>query len=783
MTGKTVSHYKISDKLGEGGMGVVYKAEDINLERSVALKFLPPHLSNQEEDKKRFIREAKAASVLEHNNICTIHEISEAEDGQLFIVMSYLEGKTLREKIDTAPLKVEEAVDISIQIAEGLKFAHSKGIIHRDIKPANIMLTTDGTVKIMDFGLAKTGSSTKLTQMGTTLGTFSYMSPEQSQGREVDQRADIWSLGASLFELLTGQLPFKGDYEQAVIYSILNQEPEPLTSLRSNIPLELERIVQKLLAKDPDERYQSMTDVLVDLRTLQKKSASGISVSSVQQVPAKKQRSYIKWMAAAVIPLLVMLVLFLIFYGEPSDSSIGSIAVLPLSNLSNDAEQEYFVEGMTDALITELSKVSALKVISRTSILKYRKTEKSLPEIARELGVDGIVEGSVLQVGDHVRITAQLIEAATDQHIWANSFDYEMKNILSLHSEVASRIAGSINLNLSTEQGKGSMDKKEINPESYAAYLQGKYLLDKLALSEVQKSIDLFKEAVKLDPGYELPYVGLADAYLTMSHFYPDNGVNLEISEEYLSKALSINENSADAHFTRAKIEYLEHWNWEAGNKELKHVLQINPNHADALSLSGGYKIINGQTEEGISEMKRAAELDPVSHMANCNYAWGLYSTDKYSEAISVSKRLIEMGDYCFMENMWIGWSYGKLGEIDSSISEMENLPERTANWPPRVSTLAYDFAVSGETEKAQTLLNRLLQMSKLRPVDPYFVAIVYTGMRNNPAALEWIRKGIAAKSFFTPQVLVDPRFEDLRRTPEFAEVKNTFMQITRADM
>jgi serine/threonine protein kinase len=317
MIGKIVSHYKILENLGEGGMGVVYKAEDIKLERIVALKFLPPHLSNQEE-KKRFIHEAKAASALEHSNICTIHEIDETNDGQLFIVMSYLEGKTLRKMIDVSPLKVEEAISISIQIAEGLKQAHEKGIVHRDIKPANIMITTDGTVKIMDFGLAKLGGKTKLTQMGTTLGTFSYMSPEQSRGEDVDRRTDIWSLGVVLYEMLTGQLPFKGDYEQAVVYSIVNEEPEPVTSLRSGIPMELERIVNKALAKNPDERYQHIDDLLADLRTERKNleyARTGyikVQTNGQQNFKANaiQKRNHLKF----IIPTIVAVVLAIIFF-------------------------------------------------------------------------------------------------------------------------------------------------------------------------------------------------------------------------------------------------------------------------------------------------------------------------------------------------------------------------------------------------------------------------------------------------------------------------------------
>ncbi len=402
MIGKTVSHYRILEKLGEGGMGVVYKARDIKLDRLVALKFLPPQISADEDEKKRFIHEAKAASALDHPNICSVYEINETPEGQLFISMGYYEGKTLSEKIRDGPLPLDEAFEIARQIAEGMKKAHGKGIVHRDLKPANVMLTDDGTVKIVDFGLAKLRGMSRLTKTGTTMGTVAYMSPEQTMGKEVDQRTDIWSLGVILYEMLAGKAPFRGDYEQAVTYAIINEEPEPLSKSRPDIQSGLENIVSHALAKNPANRYQTMEEFLADLRAV----AEGLK-------PLKARRQWARGkfvgmrLAYVYAGLAVLAILFALnvagvrdlLLKKSRESIIRSIAVLPFANFSGDPSQEYFSDGMTDELITSLSKIGALKVISRTSTMPFKGTKKSMREIAATLGVDGVLEGSVLRSG------------------------------------------------------------------------------------------------------------------------------------------------------------------------------------------------------------------------------------------------------------------------------------------------------------------------------------------------------------------------------------------------
>ncbi|MBL7135126.1 MAG: protein kinase, partial [Candidatus Marinimicrobia bacterium] len=415
MIGKTISHYKILEKLGEGGMGVVYKAEDTKLKRTVALKFLPPELTRDEEAKERFVHEAQAASALEHNNICNIHEIDETDDRQTFIVMACYEGETLKHKIERGPFKLEESIDITIQIAEGLAKAHEQGIVHRDIKSANLYMTKDDVVKILDFGLAKLRGQTKLTKEGTTLGTAAYMSPEQTRGEDVDHRTDIWSLGVVLYEMLTGQLPFKGEYEQAVIYSILNEDPEPVKALRTGIPMELERILNKALLKNAGERYQLVDKMLDNMRWLQKSLEIGIIEQRLTKIISPYRYR---------------------------------IAVLPLTNIGPNPEDEYFADGMTEELISTLSKINELRVIARTSIMQYKNIAKSVAEIGRELKVGNVLEGSIRKAADKLRITVQLIDSQSQEYLWSQDYDREFKDIFTIQSDIAHRVADALRVQL-----------------------------------------------------------------------------------------------------------------------------------------------------------------------------------------------------------------------------------------------------------------------------------------------------------------------------------------------
>ncbi|MCK5222486.1 MAG: protein kinase, partial [Candidatus Aminicenantes bacterium] len=503
--------------------------------RIVALKFLPPELTRDEEAKKRFIHEARAAATLDHPNICTVYEIGETEDGQMFIAMGYYEGQTLKEKIANGPLPLADGINISIQIAEGLQEAHTKGIVHRDIKSANIIITDKGVAKILDFGLAKLKGQTKLTKEGTTLGTVAYMSPEQASGEEADHRSDIWSLGIILYEMITGQVPFKGEYDQAIMYAIMSEDPEPVTGLRTGVPNDIEKIINKTLEKDQSDRYQHADDLIVDLRKVKKDSKPEVQISkkSIQ----KKIRKPVKLFLIPGIILLMVIVFAGYFVlkeilktekalihqadGIKKITEIkwkNSIAVLPFSNISADKEQQYFCDGMTEDIITKLSYIKDLKVISRTSVMKYKKTEKSIKEIGKELDVENILEGSVRKEKNRIRITAQLIRVADDAHLWAKNYDRNLESIFEVQDEVSNSIAQSLEVKFAPEVLRSMGSGQTKNTLAYEYYLKGMYIFNSRYYLDMNDKnfnavVDIFKKALEIDPDYARAYGGLAWVY------------------------------------------------------------------------------------------------------------------------------------------------------------------------------------------------------------------------------------------------------------------------------
>jgi serine/threonine protein kinase/tetratricopeptide (TPR) repeat protein len=653
MISQVVSHYKILERLGGGGMGVVYKAQDLKLDRSVALKFLPPDLTRDPEAKQRFVHEAKAASALQHTNICVVHDIDETSDGQMFICMEYLEGETLKKKIERGPLKISEAIDIAIQIAQGLAKAHEHGIIHRDIKPANVMITSDGVAKIVDFGLAKLSGQTMLTKEGYTLGTAAYMSPEQTRGDLVDHRTDIWSLGVVLYEMLAGKRAFTAEYENALMYCILNAEPKALTRVRPEIPPRLQQVVAKCLAKSPQDRYEHCSDLIADLRSY---ADEGVNprTSRKLQVPSGRERKGKRqlWYAFAVLGLLILALVGYLFVFphagvERPLPELKMIAVLPFENLGS-AEDEYFADGLTDEITSRLSAVATLGVISRTSAMQYKKTKKTLPIVAKELGVDYILEGTIRWVktasGQRIRITPQLIKASSgDVHLWADNMDRTLDDIFSVQTEIATRVVKALGLVLK-EGERGLIEAIPTkNIDAYQAYLRA------LSYSGYERpriilAMEMLKRAVALDSGFAEAYASLAWCHLALYFYgYDRTKEHVALARQAVDRAFAIDPELPNAYGTLGLYYY---WGLRDYDKALEAFTRVEkryPNNSRTLERIGSVWRRQGKFEEAADNLKRAIALDPKSEGTVRELGNTLLQLGFYAEAEGYLDRSIAM--------------------------------------------------------------------------------------------------------------------------------------------
>jgi serine/threonine protein kinase/Flp pilus assembly protein TadD len=769
MIGQTISHYKILEKLGEGGMGVVYKAQDLKLDRLVALKFLSIQFTANESERKRFVHEAKAASALDHPNICTFYELGETDRGQMFIAMAYYEGQTAKDKIKDRPLPVDEAIDIAIAIAQGLAKAHEKGITHRDIKSENIMVTGDSGVKIMDFGLASITGVSALTKTGASVGTVPYMSPEQARGEKADHRSDIWSFGAVLYEMVTGQMPFKSQYNDATVYSILNENPRPVTALRTGIPMELERIIVKCLEKNASDRYQHMDEVIVDLRKVRVDNRTDEHEIST---PQRFRRN--RWYLAGGA-LLLFAVLFLLLFpkSKTSDEAIHSIAVLPLENLSGDPEQEYFAEGMTEVLITDLGKISALRVISRTSVMQFKATKKTIPEIAKELNVDAIVEGSVQRSGDRVRITAQLLYGPTDRHLWGESYERNLTDVLGLQSELALAIAKEIRAKVTPQEETHLTSAGPVNKEAYELYLKGRYHWNKRTEEGLKKGIEHFKQAIEKDPGYALAYAGLADSYFILAYYswlppkeaYPK-------ARAAAMKALELDDLLAEGRAALASVKRDFEWDWVEAEKQFRQAFKLTPSYAYAHQWCANLFNLLGRREEALTEMKKALELDPLSLIINADLGRTYYWARQYDQSLEQFRKTLDLDPNFALAHLWLGQVYEQRRMYETAISEFQKGISLSGGGSTyALARLGHAYAVAGRRVEAQMVLNQLNDLSKQKYVSPYDIAVIYAGMGEKNQAFAWLERAYDERSVWMTHLKVDPSLDPLRSDLRFTEL------------
>jgi TolB-like protein/Tfp pilus assembly protein PilF/predicted Ser/Thr protein kinase len=764
--GMIAGKYTIINELGKGGMGVVYEAEDAKLERTVALKFLPPELTQDPEARERFIREAKAAAALSHNNICTVYEIGE-EESRLFIAMEYIEGKSLRQKIVQGPLPQAEALDIAIQVAEGLVEAHKKKIIHRDIKPGNIMLTEKGAAKVMDFGLAKALGRSLITTEAKTMGTVAYMSPEQSQGQPVDYRTDIWSLGVVLYEILTGQLPFKGEYDQSIIHSILNREPEPISKLRKDLPKGLEQVIGKALAKNPAGRYQCMEEFLEDLKAVAEglkplKAKMGLLRGKV--LGLKKIYAY-----AGLGGLLVLFALALVFFFRPRGPGFDSIAVLPLENLSGDPQQEYFSDGMHEALITNLGQLGGLKrVIARSSVMRFKGTNSPPHKVAQELKVGVLMTGAVLRAGNRVRITAQLINAATEAQIWAQSYERDLSDVLTLQNELVSAITREVKVKLSPQEETRLASARKVNAEAYEAYLKGMFHFYKLTRTDLDSALRCFESALEKDPNFALAHAGIAMVWMGRQQqgLAPASETTPKATAA-AAKALELDSTLAEVHYALAGIRVWMHWDWKGGEAEFLRAIELNPNYPDPRAYYSHLLNILGRPKEAMLQIDRALELDPLNALFQAIHGMDLMYARRYDDAIVLLRNTLKTSPHDLVALSTLRSAY-HMKQMYKEALEVWKASYAAREDHEAEEALARGFAEGGYRGALQRVAETLVARSRTTYVSPWQIGTLYTRAGKNDEALDWLEKAYQAHDQNTPYLSVDPIFDTLRDDPRF---------------
>jgi len=737
MIGKTISHYRILEKIGEGGMGVVYKAEDTKLKRTIALKFLPRELTRDQEARDRFVKEAQAAAALDHLHICTVHEIDEAE-GKTFISMAYIEGQSLKEKIEAGPLEIDEAVVIALQVAEGLKEAHDKGIIHRDIKPANIMLTKKGQAKIMDFGLAKLEWGADLTKTATILGTVAYMSPEQARGEKVDLRTDIWSLGCILYEMLSGQKPFKSAPDQAAIYAILNEAPRPLTSLKKEMPLELVQTVNKCLEKDPDKRYQKASEFIDDLISLRKKLKS----KSEGKQPTEEK---------------------------------PSIAVLPFVDMSPQKDQEYFCDGIAEELINALTHIKDLRVVARTSAFAFRGERIDVREIGKKLNVSTVLEGSIRKAGNRIRVTTQLINMEDGYHLWSEKFDREMEDIFAIQDEISMAIVDHLKVKLMARE-KDAVEKRPTDdPEAYNLYIKGLYFNWQTYEDAFDKSLDYYRKAIDRDPTFTLAYVGIGMAYVVLSalSLRPPASV-LPKAKAALKKAQELDDSLAEVHFLAAGLAYWYDFDWEKAEKGFQKTLELNPGFALAHSQYPWFLLAMNRFDESVREIKLAQELDPLKPLFYAMSVGIHRMVGKHDEAIQEFYRAIELDPDLGLAYFHLGCVYLDKGMMEEAVSTLKKSIELGTGSGWAEAKLGVINALKGEKEKARQILDELVERKKKTYVESFSIACLYSHLGHTDKAFEYLDIAYEEKDTLMPylnvisvfelskEVYADPRYKKL---------------------
>jgi len=738
MIDQTVRHYRITTKLGEGGMGEVYLAEDTKLNRRVAMKFLPESLSSDNDARELLLREAQAASKLSHSNIVTIYSI-ETSEGRDFITMEYVEGEELDAYCRAKSPSLDEILGLATGIVAGLIKAHQMGIVHRDLKPGNVLIDADARAKICDFGLAKIEGVSKLTQSGSTMGTLSYMSPEQALGSEVDHRSDIYSLGVILYELVAGRPPFKEPNEAAMIYSIVNEQPEPLARYKADVPEELQRLIAKCMSKRPDERYQSAADLRTDIKKLKTSLQSGKceELSDERQVPR-------------------------------------SIAVLPFSNMSADPDNEYFGDGLAEELINALTSLQRLHVAARTSSFAFKGKDIDIRDIGRQLNVDAVLEGSVRKAGKRLRITAQLINVADGYHLWSQRFDREMEDVFAIQDEISEAIVATLKVTLDGGRGAAHVARPTTNVEAYNLYLKGRFAWSKRTAADLRESIAFFDQAIAIDPNFALAHVGLADSWSLLCSYHilaPKDSIPQ--AKVAAAKAMELDPNAAGAYEARAHVRILDDWLWAEAEREFRRAIEINPGYATAHQRLALLQSLTGRLDEAAEQIARAQLLEPLSLIIGCDAGLISYMGQDYERAVQQCQRVLAMNDGFGVAHFVMGLTQEGLGDFEKAVASLHRVKTALGATTVISGALGHAYASAGQVDEAQMILEEINELAESRYVSPYGVATIHLALGNKDAAYEALEESVTQRSVWLVHLhlAADPRLAPLRGEARFTRL------------
>ena len=821
LVNKTISHYRIVSMLGAGGMGEVYLAEDSALGRKVALKLLPSEFVSNDERLRRFVQEARAAAALNHPNIAHIYEVGEA-GGIHLIAMEFVDGETLTSKLHTDRKNLSCLLKILSQVAEGLAKAHSAGIVHRDLKPDNIMVTRDGYAKILDFGLAKVIESQNslgageeaptammpiqpLSTAGTVMGTVGYMSPEQAQGKAVDQRSDIFSFGCILYEAATGRRAFEGDSAIDTLHKIIYGAPPPITDFNSAAPADLQRIVRRCLAKDPEKRYQTIRDVANDLEDLRRQIASDAEAeysapvraasaaahgaretasapsgaSSRTPAPSISGAEYLiggikRYRRSALIVFVLVSITAVgigyFYYAGVGAKAIDSIAVLPFVNTGGDGDTEYLSDGIAETMINSLTQLQQLRVIARTTAFRYKGKDVDPQEVGRELKVRAVLMGRVRQIGNMLTIQADLVDATTGAQLWGEEYNRRITDLLAVKQEIAREIVEKLRLRLTGQEQQQLTRHDTTNPEAYQFYLRGRYHWNKRTADGLKKAIEQFQQATALDPGFSLGYAGLADCYLLLEQYAgTPASENLPHAKAAAERALQIDDSLAEAHASLASYHY-QSWEWEEAEKEFKRAISLNPNYPTARHWYQLYLRTRGRMGEALAEIKRAQELDPLSPILFVNTAFVYFMNGDIDSCMEQAQRLVELDPHFSLAYEPLGRAYIGQRKYTEAIAAFQQdvASDRTAY---ALSYLGYAYAVAGRHSEALALLKELQEKYRRRECLGQYMAMVYAGLGDKDQAFAWIEKDFQARSGFMDSVVTDPFFDSLHGDPRYDDL------------